>query len=101
MVSLNAPPMTCPLRSTMARDWARASSLTRTAERGLVGSVNTRRRMNQYKNVSAFHGPNGSLPKGSEWRASMSPAGGYLGGLRWRDCGSRWANEAATTRAIC
>jgi hypothetical protein len=58
--------------------------------------------MNQYRSVSVFHRPNGTLlPKGSEWRASISPAGGCLGGRRWRAIGSRRAKEDATTRAIC
>ena len=47
--------MTCPMLSTMARDWANISSLTRMADRGLVGSVNTKRRMNQYISVPVFH----------------------------------------------
>jgi hypothetical protein len=71
------------------------------ADCGLVGSVNKNRRINQYRNVSVFHGPNESLPNGSVWLVSMSPAGGYFGGWRLRDSGPRRANEAATTRAIC
>jgi hypothetical protein len=51
--------MTCPMLSTMARDWANISSLTRMADRELVGSVNTKRRMNQYISVPVFHEPPG------------------------------------------
>ena len=42
--------------------------------------------------VAVSHAPNATVPNGSVWRASMSPAGGCLGGLRWRACGSRRAN---------
>jgi hypothetical protein len=85
----------------MARDCSSTSSLTSMAPRGLVGSVSARRRTIQYICVSVSHEPNGSVPNGSAWRASMRPAGGCLGGRRWRACGSRRANELAITRAIC
>jgi hypothetical protein len=93
--------MTRPSPSTMARDCTSISSLTSMAPRGLVGSVRAVRRINQYICVSVSHEPNESVPNGSVWRASMSPAGGYFGGRRWQACGSRRAKEAAITHAIC
>ena len=82
IVSLNAAPTTRPCPSRMARDCTSVSSLTSMASPELVGSVRAVRRTIQYICVSVSHEPNESVPKGSVWRTSMSPAGGCLGGRR-------------------
>src|ERR671912_615235 len=99
IVSLNAAPTTRPCPSRMARDCASVSSLTSMASPELVGSVRAVRRTIQYICVSVSHEPNESVPKGSVWRTSMSPAGGYSGGRRWRACGSRRADPPAVPPA--